>query len=184
MVPAKLPPSCTRRWGCGPVPVVPRSCRCRAQRSRYRAGASGRRTRPVSLSASLTADPTDTPAAHECRDAKHRGCPRGGNHSDDLRDHVPDVGCDINVERWTGKWHQTIREGGSGYVEVAGSRGYRDDLVPVGYCVTDTVRSCAGDYSWRVRRCGLQVIHSCVAAAGQAADLAAFLRPARPARRA
>ena len=144
MVPAKLPPSCTRRWGCGPVPVVPRSCRCRAQRSRYRAGASGRRTRPVSLSASLTADPTDTPAVNERRDAKHRGCPRGGNHSDDLRDHVPDVGCDINVERWTGKWHQTIREGGSGYVEVAGSRGYRDDLVPVGYRVTDTVRSCAG----------------------------------------
>jgi hypothetical protein len=47
MVPAKLPPSCTRRWGCGPVPVVPRSCRCRAQRSRYRAGASGRRTRRI-----------------------------------------------------------------------------------------------------------------------------------------
>src|SRR4051812_42854097 len=53
-----------------------------------------------------------------------------------------------------GSGMQTIREGGSGYVEVAGSRGYRDDLVPVGYCVTDTVRSCAGDYSRRVRRCG------------------------------
>jgi hypothetical protein len=83
-----------------------------------------------------------------------------------------------------GSGMQTIREGGSGFVEVAGSRGYRDDLVPVGYCVTDTVRSCAGDYSRRVRRCGLQVIHSCVEAAGQAADLAAFVRPARPARRA
>src|SRR5919112_150298 len=43
-----------------------------------------------------------------------------------------------------GSGMQTIREGGSGYVEVAVSRGYRDDLVPVGYRVTDTVRSCAG----------------------------------------
>jgi hypothetical protein len=88
-----------------PVPVVPRSCRCRAQRSRRRAGASHRRTRPISLSASLTADPTNTPAVNERRDAKHRGCPRGGNHSDDRRDHVPDVGCDVDVQRWTGKWH-------------------------------------------------------------------------------
>jgi hypothetical protein len=105
LVPAKLPPSCTRRWGCGPgsgrAAVLPMpSSTISVLSRRFRST-----DRPVSLSASLTADPTDTPAVNERRDAKHRGCPRGGNHSDDLRDHVPDVGCDVNVERWTGKWH-------------------------------------------------------------------------------
>jgi hypothetical protein len=70
-----------------------------------------------------------------------------------------------------GSGMQTIREGGSGCVEVAGSRDSRGDLVLVGYRVTDTVRHARGTTAGG---CGLQVIHSCVAAAGRAADLTAL----------